>query len=210
MDVAGEIVDALRRRAHRVRADRHRLNPSNPVSGPCRIGRRGAPGIGAPLAAARGIFPLGLGRQSFAMRQAIVARAVPGHLVGRMILEARIGAPLTPHLVDAGVAVVPVEQVLAAHVRGAAEPLQKAGELLVGDGITIDPERFHHHRMRRPLIGQAVVAAHGEGAAFDAHHARRLGRLRSGAGDAAQDQNKCEISKHETILPHPGARISSD
>jgi hypothetical protein len=42
--------------------------------------------------------------------------------------------------VDTGVAVVPVEQMLAARIRGATEPLQEAGELRVGDGVLIDQE----------------------------------------------------------------------
>jgi hypothetical protein len=57
-----------------------------------------------------------------------------------MLLEAWVGAPAPLRLVDAGVVIVPIEQVLAARVGGSAERFKERRELGIGDRATVDPE----------------------------------------------------------------------
>jgi hypothetical protein len=91
--------------------------------------------------------------------------------------------------VDARVRIVPVEQVLALGVGGAAHALEKGGELGVGHGTPVDPERFERHRMCGPLVRQAAVVAHREGAARQAHH---VIRCRAGGREDASEERKAD------------------
>ena len=102
-----------------------------------------------------------------------------------------------------GVTVVPIEQVLAARVRGAAELFEKGRELGVGDRAPVDPEGLQRDGMRRTLVGGTVVAAHDEGAARNTDHAG-FGRVRGGHDpDCHRDEGLAESSGrvHVTILP---------
>ena len=115
--------------------------------------------------------------------EAVVARAEPGHLDRGMGLVARIGDPAGPlarppcsprrprrQPVDARVGVVRVEIVLALR---AAQPahVEERRELAIGDLVAVDLEMLQLEAVGGSLVGAVAVAAHGERAAVDEHHA---------------------------------------
>ena len=83
--------------------------------------------------------------------------------------------------VNARVGVVPVEIVLTLR---AAQPahVEERGELAIGHLVAVDPEGAQPDPVGGSLVGRVAVAAHGERASVDEHHAvRPCGRR--GAGE---------------------------
>jgi hypothetical protein len=104
-----------------------------------------------------------------------------------MVLETAVRAPAPLDPMDARVAIVPVEQVLAARV-GGADAREKFGEFGVGYRTPLDAERLDRHAMHRPLVQKAVLAAHGKVAAGKPHHVVGQG---GADGDPQEERQRC-------------------
>ena len=92
-----------------------------------------------------------------------------------MRFEALVGDPLAARAVDASIRVVEIEHALARRI-DRARCIEESGELLVGDGKTVDRKSGQLHLMRGALVGGTVIAAHCERAAWYLDHLLREDR----------------------------------
>jgi two-component system, OmpR family, alkaline phosphatase synthesis response regulator PhoP len=125
-----------------------------------------SPWIQPGVVAARGVLPLGLGRQPLADPAAVGERVVPRDGAdGLLRLPERA---ILADLVDAGRALV---------VAAADALVDAAAVGLVGDLGRVEPHRLERDLVRRVLVGLAeIVRAHGEGSPGNQQHplGRRL------------------------------------
>ena len=134
-----------------------------------------------------------------------------------MLLEAGVSSPAALPLVDAGIFVVPVEQMLAARIRRVTELFKKRGKLGMGDRPAIDPERRERDGMCRPLVSKAPFAAHEKCSTRQPHHGGFRCRPRAGdsserkraesqlATGSARQPMSFRNKDHQAILPEHAA-----